>query len=300
MAGSVRILRRRISSARNTKKITGAMELVAGSRITKARERVATFRPYAAAMTSMLATLAASAGSLHHPLLRGHPTVRRVGVLVITSDRGLCGGYNVNVIHAAEQLISHLHDEGRAAALYVVGGKGVGYYRLRNREIVRTWTGFSEQPTFADARRIGQTLAEALMGQGQVEELHAVFTRFGSLLIQTPTAVRFAPAQTADEVSTGMAGYEVEPDPGTFLDALGPRYVIARVYAALTEAAASESAARRRAMKTATDNAEEVIASYTRDMNTARQAAITEEINEIVGGANALTHSAARVGHRFG
>jgi F-type H+-transporting ATPase subunit gamma len=317
MAGQVRILRRRIRSTRSTKKITKAMELVATSRIARARERVAASRPYATAITQVLTALASNA-NVDHPLLQPRPVPRRAGVLLITSDRGLCGGYNANAIRTAEQLISRLREEGRQVALYVVGRKGVTYYRFRNRPIETTWTGFSEQPSFADARTIGVTLIAAFLAGADdvdaaeldgvrdagadnalgVDELHIVHTQFRSLMTQTPAANVLAPMQVEEQeeaVAGPLPAYEFEPDPDVLLDALLPKYINTRIYAALIDAAASESAARRRAMKNATDNAEEMIRNLTREMNSARQAAITQEISEIVGGANALAEAGSEV-----
>jgi F-type H+-transporting ATPase subunit gamma len=315
MPASVRVLRRRIRSTRSTKKITKAMELVATSRIAKAQERVSASRPYSSAITMVLTALASSA-NLDHPLLQARPTVRRAGVLLITSDRGLCGGYNANVIRTAEQLISRLAEEGKRVALYVVGRKGVIYYRFRNRPMEANWTGFSEQPTFADAREVARTLIDAFVagaddlegGDGQphpgadgllgVDELHIVHTQFRTLMTQQPTANFLAPMQVveteADEVGL-LPSYEFEPDAEELLSALLPKYVNTRIYAALIDAAASESAARRRAMKAATDNADDLIQKYTREMNAARQATITQEISEIVGGANALAAAGSEI-----
>jgi F-type H+-transporting ATPase subunit gamma len=292
------------------------MELVATSRIAKAQERVNASRPYAAAITMVLTALASNA-NIDHPLLQARPHVRRAGVLVITSDRGLCGGYNANAIRTAEQLISRLQEDGKQVALYVVGRKGVTYYRFRKREIAGSWTGFSEQPTFADVREVAQTLIQAFVAgaddvdaEGQahptggadgvfgVDELHIVHTQFRSLMTQQPVANFLAPMQVVEtelEEAGPLPSYEFEPDPEALLDALLPKYINTRIYAALIDAAASESAARRRAMKAATDNAEDLIQNYTRQMNAARQAAITQEISEIVGGANALAAAGSEV-----
>ena len=313
-AGSVRVLRRRIRATRSMKKITKAMELVATSRIAKAQERVAAARPYASAITDVLTALASNA-NIDHPLLKPRPRVRRAGVLVITSDRGLCGAYNANVIRTAEQLISRLRDEGKDPRLYVIGRKGVTYYRFRNRPIEASWTGFSEQPTYADAREVSRTLINAFVagaddvddpdapggadGEVGVDELHIVHTQFRTLMTQVPVPNLLAPMLVeeteADEHPTVLPAYEFEPDPDALLDALLPKYINTRIYAALIDAAASESAARRRAMKAATDNAEELITTMTREMNSARQAAITQEISEIVGGANALAAAGREV-----
>ena len=293
------------------RKITKAMELVATSRIAKAQERVAASRPYSIAITDVLTALASNA-NIDHPLLRPRPVVRRAGVLVITSDRGLCGGYNANAIRTAEQLISRLREEGKQVMLYVVGRKGVTYYRFRDRPIEASWTGFSEQPTFADAREIGKTLIEAFVAGADdvddvgghdgvlgVDELHIVHTQFRSLMTQTPVANFLAPMQVVetemDEHVGILPAYEFEPDPDELLHALLPKYINTRIYAALIDAAASESAARRRAMKAATDNADDLIQKYTREMNTVRQGAITQEISEIVGGANALAAAGSEV-----
>jgi F-type H+-transporting ATPase subunit gamma len=310
MAGSVRLLRRRVRATRSTKKITKAMELVATSRIAKAQERVAASIPYANAITHVLTALASNA-NIDHPLLVPRERVRRAGVLVITSDRGLCGAYNVNALRTTEQLISRLREGGKQVALYVIGRKGVGYYRFRNREITDSWTGFSEQPTFNDARRVGEALISAFVagadddveGPGAdgvlgVDELHIVSTQFKSLMTQTVDARFLAPIEVEEREMAEhelLPAYEFEPDPETLLDALLPKYINTRIYAALLDSAASESASRRRAMKAATDNAEEMIQRLTREMNSARQAAITQEISEIVGGVNALAATGSEV-----
>lgn len=311
MAAQVRVLRQRIRTAKSMKKITKAMELVATSRIAKAQARVAASLPYSRAITRVLTALASNASNIDHPLLVERPQVRRVGVLVITSDRGLAGGYTSNAIRATEQLISRLRAEGKEPVLYVVGRKGVTYYRFRNRPIEASWTGFSEQPSYADARMIGETLIETFTrgaedgaGQGAagllgVDELDVVYTQFKSLMTQTPAVRRIAPMEVEERPRSEAVGllpaYEFEPEAEALLDSLLPRYINTRIYAALIESAASESAARRRAMKSATDNAEEMIQNYTRDMNTARQAGITQEISEIVGGVDALAAAGSEV-----
>jgi F-type H+-transporting ATPase subunit gamma len=304
MAAQVRVLRQRIRSAKSMKKITKAMELVATSRIAKAQARVAASLPYARAITGVLTALASNA-NIDHPLLVERPRVRRAGVLLVTSDRGLAGGYSSNAIKTAESLIARLRADGKEPVLYVIGRKGVTYYRFRNRPIEASWTGFSEQPSFADARTVGETLIAAFSlgaddGDAQadsdvlgVDELHIVYTQFKSLMTQTPVTRRIGPMEVEEraysEAAPGLLpAYEFEPEADVLLDELLPKYVNTRIYAALIESAASESAARRRAMKSATDNAEEMIQTYTREMNSARQAGITQEISEIVGGANAL------------
>jgi F-type H+-transporting ATPase subunit gamma len=297
-------LRRRIRSVKSMKKITKAQELVATSRIAKAQARVAASRPYAEAITRVLTALASNA-NVDHPLLKPRETVRRAGVLVVTSDRGLAGGYNANVLRATEQLRARLEGDGKEMVLFVVGRKGVGYYRFRRRPVEASWTGFSERPSFEDARTVGETMLatfeagadDTVDGPGPdglygVDELYLVHTEFKSLLTQTPKVRLIAPMEIEEREATGpMPAYEFEPEPEELLAALLPKYINSRLYAALLDSAASESASRRRAMKSATDNAEEVIKTLTREMNSARQSAITQEISEIVGGANALAAS---------
>lgn len=303
MGAKIRVLRRRIASTRSIKKITKAQELIATSRIGKAQARVEASKPYAEAVTNVLTALASTA-NLDHPLLQARETVRRAAVLVVTSDRGMCGGYNANVLRTAEELIARLREDGKDPVLYVIGRKGLRYYRFRERAIEENWTGFSEQPGFVNAREAGDTLLTALEhgaddteeGAGEdgilgIDELHVVYTQFKSMMSQEAVARQVAPMEV-EEVEVEETGllpaYEFEPEAEELLAALLPRYINTRIYAALLDAAASESAARRRAMKSATDNAEEMIGNLSREMNAARQAAITQEISEIVGGADAL------------
>ncbi|MBY8873396.1 F0F1 ATP synthase subunit gamma [Micromonospora sp. PLK6-60] len=313
MAAQVRVLRQRIRSAKGMKKITKAMELVATSRIAKAQAKVAASLPYAQAITGVLTALASNA-RIDHPLLTPRERVRRAGVLLVTADRGLAGGYSSNAIRTAESLIARLKADGKEPVLYVIGRKGVAFYRFRNREIAESWTGFSEQPAFDDARAVGETLIKAFSAGADdtdgdagadgilgVDELHIVYTEFKSLMTQNPVSRIIGPLQIeerprSEATAAGvLPAYEFEPEPESLLDALLPKYINTRIYAALLESAASESAARRRAMKSATDNAEEMIEKYTREMNSARQAGITQEISEIVGGANALAASGSEV-----
>ena len=322
MAGSLRALRRRIRSTQSTKKIFSAQELIAGARIVRAQARVEASKPYAREITRVLSALAGSA-SLDHPLLTERERPNRVAVLVITSDRGFAGSYNVNVLRRTEELLGLLRNEGKEPVLYVVGRKGETYYRFRDRDFVESWTGFSEQPNYPDAQRVGQELIEAFTageddedgGAGAdgilgVDELHIVYTEFRSLLAQIPVAKRMAPLEVEeveefdyereDRESGVMVGdsgvptsYEFEPSPDALLDALLPKYVTTRIFAAMLESAASESASRRRAMKSASDNAEELAKNLSRQANQARQAEITQEISEIVGGADALVSANA-------
>ncbi|MGV0745622.1 F0F1 ATP synthase subunit gamma [Mycolicibacterium sp. XJ870] len=303
MAATLRELRGRIRSAGSIKKITKAQELIATSRIAKAQARVQAARPYATEITNMLTELA-GASALDHPLLVEREKPKRAGVLVVSSDRGLCGGYNANVLRRAEELFSLLREQGKDPVLYVVGRKALGYYSFRQRSVTESWTGFSERPTYENAKEIADTLVTAFLSGADdegddagadgilgVDELHIVSTEFKSMLSQTAVALRIAPmvVEYVGEAETGPHTlFSFEPSAETLFDALLPRYVATRVYAALLEAAASESASRRRAMKSATDNADDLIKALTLAANRERQAQITQEISEIVGGANAL------------
>ncbi|MEA2373536.1 MAG: F-type H+-transporting ATPase subunit gamma [Solirubrobacteraceae bacterium] len=297
MAAQIRVLRRRIKSTQSIKKITRAMELIATSRIVKARARVQESRPYAEQITAVLTELASNS-ALDHPLLVERKDPKRAAVLVVTSDRGQCGGYNTNVLREAEHLYSLLREEGKEPVVYVVGRKGVNYYRFRRRKVEASWTGFSEQPTYANAAEAARTLVAAFMAgedddEQSVDELHLVYTQFKNLVTQTPSARRMAPMvveYTEDKPSSDgiQPLYEFEPDPDALFDALLPKYIGARLFSAMLESAASESANRQRAMKAATDNANELIRTLTLETNQARQAQITQEISEIVGGADAL------------
>ena len=357
MAASLRVLRRRIKSTKNIAQITKAMEMVAASRISKAQTRVTASRPYADEFTHVL-TVAARAGASDHPLLVARDEPSRAGVLVVTSDRGLCGGYNANVLREAERLMRRLSDDGKEPVLFVVGGKGGAYFRFRNREAAGEWTGFSEVPDYPNATRVADSMTAAFLTGGEddvaresdwsgssedsdgsgdsagggsggasarrpafvtpedaegihgVDELHVVFTRFESMLTQHAEGLQIAPLQLDDDDGSGSgsasdddagsgdsgsegsgerdAEYDFEPEPEVLFEALLPKYVRARVFAAMLDAAASESAARQRAMKAATDNANDLVDSLTRESNQARQAQITQEISEIVGGSDAL------------
>jgi F-type H+-transporting ATPase subunit gamma len=294
MGAQLRVYRRRIRSVQSTKKITRAMELIAASRIVKAQGRVNAAQPYARQITRVISALA-SQSTIDHPLLDEQSDSRRAAVLVITSDRGLAGGYNANALKTAQQLEELLRSEGKTPVTYLVGRKALSFYRFRGRDIAQFWTGFSEQPDYGHAREIADALIEAFLrtaDEGGVDEIHVVHTEFVSMLTQRPVANRVLPLVVEESDAPPPEGalplYEFEPDPATLLDTLLPRYVQTRVYAALLESAASEQASRRRAMKAATDNADELIKSLTRAANSARQAEITQEISEIVGGASAL------------
>ena len=294
MAAQLSVYRRRIRSVKSTKKITKAMELIAASRIAKAQAAVNAARPYEREITRVLSALA-SQSTIDHPLVNEKTDPSRAAILIITSDRGLAGGYSSNALKQGEALGSLLRREGKEPVTYLVGRKGVGYYRFRNRAVENSWTGFSEKPAYDDAKTVADALIDAFVtptAEGGVDEIHIVFTEYVSALTQAPEAVRVLPLVVEESDQPAPDGplplYEFEPDPSALLDALLPRYVETRVYAALLASAASESASRRRAMKAATDNAEELIKSLTRAANAARQAEITQEISEIVGGASAL------------
>ncbi len=330
MGIQLRVYRRRIRSVQSTKKITKAMELIAASRIVKAQSRMNNAKPYAEELSRALAALSEDT-SLKHPMLTGVENPRRAGIVIITSDRGLAGGYNANALRASNDLAGKLEGEGKEVERYVIGRKGAAYFNFRNIKVAGTWTGFSEQPNFIDARGATEAVVAALTatsegtisvrdsdaddetaadssqeGKPGIDELWVIYTRFVNSVTQTPTAVKVAPVKGSDDdddarpgedkpaesddddSDTGTVSYEFEPEPAALIAALLPRYISSRIFSALLESAASESAARRRAMKSASDNATDLINTFTRLANQARQAEITQEISEIVGGAEAL------------
>jgi F-type H+-transporting ATPase subunit gamma len=302
MGAQLRVYRRRIKSVQATKKITKAMELIASSRIVKAQQRLEASLPYLQHLYAAINAAATNAADVRkHPLMANAENRQKAAMLVITADRGLAGAYSSNAIREAEALTSNLREKDISVLPYVVGRKGVSYYRFRDRQMGGEYVGFTDQPTYEDARRIGDDLLEAFMTpveEGGVEEIHIVYTHFRTMSSQETRIRRILPLEVVDEVVTRdenaqpAALYEFEPDAESVLDGLLPRYIDQTIYLALLESAASEHAARRRAMKSATDNAEEMIKSLSRQANQARQAEITQEISEIVGGADAL--SAAR------
>ena len=289
--GKERALRRRIKSVNSTKKITKAMELISASRIVRAQQRVAAARPYSEQLTEVIRNLAAGGADTSSPLLVPREEVRKVGFVVITSDRGMAGAYNANVIRAAERSIRENQAQGRAYSIVVVGRKGSAYFRFRNYDVDAAFVNMSDQPTYEDARTVAAAVTEPFEA-GDVDQVELVYTQFLSAGTQRAVVRRLMPLDAAtvtEAPPTGpQAAYEFEPEPGEILGRLLPRYVEARVYAAMLDASASEHAARQRAMKSATDNAEELIVKLSRVMNRARQDAITTEIMEIVGGAEAL------------
>ena len=301
MAAQVRVLRQRVKSVRSTQKITKAQEMIATSRIVKAQAKVAAAAPYSRQITDVLTALA-SASTLDHPLLNERESPQRAGILLISADRGLCGGYNSAVIKAAEELGALLRSQGKEPVMFVIGRKGLGYYTFRQRPVVASWTGFSERPSYADAERATEALLPAFTvgsagstpdGTPGIDEIHLVSTHFVSMITQQPRARQMAPMEIEyverdPSKSPLLPSYEFEPSSDLLLDEMLPKYLKTRIYAALLDAAASESAARRAACKAATDNANDIIKNLSRQANQARQAQITQELTEIVGGADAL------------
>jgi F-type H+-transporting ATPase subunit gamma len=301
MAVSLREYRARIKSTESMKKITRAMELIAASRIIKAQQRAQAAAPYARELTRAVSAVA-TFSNVNHPLTKEEEDPKRAAVLIVTSDRGLAGAYSSSVLKEAERLNEALRERGLEVDTYIAGRKGEAYYKFRQRPVVQTWTGFSDQPSYDVAAEIGQTLIDSFVKQqgeeGDVDEVHVVYTRFRSMLTQEPTAIRLLPLEVVEgeekpDSSEVLPLYEFEPSPEAVLDGLLPQYVQSRIFFALLQAAASELAARQKAMKSATDNAEELIKKYTRVANQARQAGITQEISEIVGGVNALADAQA-------
>ncbi|MDX3073216.1 F0F1 ATP synthase subunit gamma [Streptomyces sp. NPDC088354] len=302
MGAQLRVYKRRIKTVTATKKITKAMEMISASRIVKAQRQVAASSPYADELTRAVAAVATGSNT-NHPLTTEAENPTRAAVLLVTSDRGLAGGYSSNAIKAADRLTERLRAEGKEVEHYIVGRKGVAYYGFRERPIAASWTGFTDKPAYADAKAVADPLIDQVLkdtAEGGVDELHIVFTEFVSMLTQSPVERRLLPL-SLDEATGGQARkegeilplYDFEPSAEGVLDALLPRYVESRIYNALLQGAASEHAARRRAMKAATDNAEELIKTLTRLANQARQAEITQEISEIVGGSSALADASA-------
>jgi F-type H+-transporting ATPase subunit gamma len=299
MPAQLRVLRRRIRTVQATKKITRAMELISASRIIKAQQRVNEAKPYADELTRAL-TAAASKATIDHPLLTEHESPRRAVAILLTSDRGLAGAYSSAVLREGEALAGLLRAEGKEVVPFLVGRKAVSFFRFRGRPAGGEWTGFTDNPRYSDARAVADRAVELFLrdtgSADGVDEVHIVYTEFVSMVTQRPVAHRILPLvveETTEAPNEPLPLYEFEPSAEQVLDALLPKYVVSRVWNAMLQAAASEHAARRRAMKAATDNADDLVKSYTREANAARQAAITQEISEIVGGANALADATA-------
>jgi F-type H+-transporting ATPase subunit gamma len=300
MGAQLRAVRDRIRGVQSIAQITRAQELIAASRIIKAQQRVRDAAPYAREITQAVEAVVSVSAHIDHPLVREPKNSQRAAVLILTSDRGFAGGYNANVLREADRLRARLAEDGIEPVTYVSGTKGITWHRFRGRETAAEWSGFSEVPRQENAREITETLFDAFnrpADEGGVDEIHLVFTEFVSMLTQNAEIRRIIPLVIEESTEPSPGGplplYEFEPSPAAVLDALLPWYVESRIYQALLEAAAAEIAARRRAMKSATDNANELLEQFTLEANKARQAEITQEISEIVGGANALSESVA-------
>ncbi|MEU5577203.1 MULTISPECIES: F0F1 ATP synthase subunit gamma [Streptomyces] len=301
MGAQLRVYKRRIKSVTATKKITKAMEMIAASRVVKAQRKVAASTPYATELTRAV-TAVGTGSNTKHPLTTEAETATRTAVLLLTSDRGLAGAFNSNAIKAAEQLTARLEAEGKEVDTYIVGRRGLAHYNFRERKVVESWSGFTDEPTYADAKKVAAPLIEAIekeTADGGVDELHIVYTEFVSMMTQTAIDGRLLPLSLEEVAEEKPAKgeilplYDFEPSAEDVLDALLPRYVESRIYNALLQSAASKHAATRRAMKSATDNAGDLINSLSRLANAARQAEITQEISEIVGGTAALADATA-------
>ena len=308
MAAQLRAVRARIRAVKSISKITRAQELIASSRIIKAQQRTRAAEPYARELTTAVEAVVSRSTSINHPMITEPEAVRSAAVLVMTSDGGFCGAYNANILREAARLRERNEGNGVRSAVYVTGRKGIGWHRFRNVPVEREWAGFSAQPTYADAEAVAAALLEAFSDEegtsdtsgtsvGKVDEIYLVSTEFVSMLTQRPSVRRLLPLEVEEKEGERPGGalpqYEFEPSTDDVLDALLPQYVASRIYYAMLEAAASELAARRRAMKAATDNANDLLDRLTREANNARQAEITQEISEIVGGSNALAEANA-------
>jgi len=300
MGAQLRAVRARIRAVKSIAKITRAQELIASSRIVRAQQRRRAAEPYSRELTTAVEALVSRSSTITHPMMTEPAEVKRAAVLILTSDGGFCGAYNANVLRESSRLRQRNADDGTATVNYVAGRKGIGWHRFRDLEIADSWSGFSTQPTYADAERVATALLEAFetdASDGGADEIYLVSTEFVSMLTQRPQVRRLLPMEieekSGERPSGALPSYEFEPSTDVVLDALLPQYVASRVYYAMLEAAASELAARRRAMKAATDNANDLIDRLTREANNARQAEITQEISEIVGGSNALAEANA-------
>lgn len=303
MGAQLRLVRRRISSVQSIAKITRAQELIASSRIVRAQQQMRAAQPYARELTRAVEAVISRSATINHPFTEEPENPSRAAVLILTSDQGFAGAYNANVLRESARLRQLLRDRGIEPVPYVAGRKGIGWHRFRELDVAESWSGFSAAPRYRDAQQIATTLIEAFdagrdgaEGDG-VDEIHLVSTEFVSMLTQRPVVRRILPLQIEDTEEPSPSGplpqYEFEPSPPEVLDALMPQYVASRIFYAMLEAAAAELASRRRAMKAATDNAGDLLETLTRQANNARQAEITQEISEIVGGANALADASA-------
>jgi F-type H+-transporting ATPase subunit gamma len=298
MGAQLRLVRRRIGTVQSIAKITRAQELIASSRIVRAQQQMRAAEPYARELTRAVEAVISRSTTINHPFTEEPENPSRAAVLILTSDQGFAGAYNANVVRESARLRQLLRDRGIEPVLYVAGRKGVSWHRFRELELADSWSGFSAAPRYRNAQQIATTLLEAFNAEdGGVDEIHLVSTEFVSMLTQRPAARRVLPLQIEDTDQESPSGplpqYEFEPGPAEVLDALMPQYVASRIFYAMLEAAAAELASRRRAMKAATDNAGDLLETLTRQANNARQAEITQEISEIVGGATGLASASA-------
>jgi len=298
MGSQLRVYRQKIRSAQTTKKITRAMELIAASRINKAKARMSASAPYSRAITRAVSAVA-TFSNVDHVLTTEPETVERAAVVIFSSDRGLAGAFNANVLREAEELTTLLRSQGKDVIYYLVGRKAVGYFNFRKRDAVETWVGGTDNPEFDTAKEIGDALVSAFVtptDEGGVDEIHIVYNRFVSMLTQTPEVVRLLPLEVVEGIEEPEGNeifplYEFEPEVGDVLDALLPVYIESRIFNAMLQSATAKHAATQKAMKSASDNADKLITDYTRLGNNARQSEITQQISEIVGGADALSSS---------
>jgi F-type H+-transporting ATPase subunit gamma len=298
MGAQLRVYRQKIRSAQTTKKITRAMELIAASRIAKAQARMAASTPYSRAITRAVSAVA-TFSNVDHILTTEPEKVERAAVVIFSSDRGLAGAFNSNVLREAEELSTLLRSQGKEVVYYLVGRKSVGYFAFRKRDFIESWVGETDNPVFDTAQSIGSKLVEAFVtpaSEGGVDEIHIVYNRFVSMLTQTPEVVRLLPLEVVEGVEEPDSNevfplYEFEPEVGDVLDGLLPVYIESRIFNAMLQSATSKHAATQKAMKSASDNADTLITDYTRLANNARQSEITQQISEIVGGADALSSS---------
>ena len=300
MGAQLRAVRARIRAVKSIAKITRAQELIASSRIVRAQQRTRAAEPYSRELTLAVEAVVSRSTNVTHPMITEPESKKRAAVVILTSDGGFCGAFNANVLREASRLRQRTTEDGITLLNYVAGRKGIAWHRFRELPLEAEWSGFSAQPSYADAERIASALLDAFeldTANGGVDEIYLVSTEFVSMLTQRPAVRRLLPMEIEEKEGERPGGalpsYEFEPSPDVVLDALLPQYVASRVYYAMLEAAASELAARRRAMKAATDNANDLIDRLTREANNARQAEITQEISEIVGGANALAEANA-------
>jgi len=296
MGAQLRVYRQKIKSAQTTKKITRAMELISASRIQKAQQRVAASGPYSRAVTRAVSAVA-TFSNVDHVLTTEPEKIERAAIVIFSSDRGLAGAFNTNVLREAGELAARLQGQGREVVYYLVGRKAAGYFAFRKRDSEQIWTGGTDAPEFETAKEIGDAVVAKFLqptSEGGVDEIHIVYNRFVSMLVQVPEVVRLLPLEVVEGVDAPgdneiLPLYEFEPEVGDVLDALLPVYIESRIFNAMLQSAAAKHAATQKAMKSASDNADKLITTYTRLANNARQSEITQQISEIVGGADALS-----------